>query len=76
MPNRTIRTTYPCCNGLAKLVALTLLPRQTYNRVCPECATTYLVERTTHQVSFGTIDQLDWTDKASRIYTRKYGSNS
>lgn len=72
---RIIKTVYPCCNGLAKLVAITALVRQNYNRVCPLCATKYLVERVSVDCPNlgGIIDMLNWTDKATRLYTNKYG---
>jgi hypothetical protein len=73
---RTLRTTYPCCGGQSRLSAHTEIPRESYMRICPQCHTTYLVERRTLQQPIAAgiiIDQLDWTDTATWLYIRKYG---
>jgi hypothetical protein len=74
LSDRTIRTIYPCCEGVARLHPTVHTLRETYDRVCPECRTRWLVERRTlNSIPGITIDLLDWTDKNTRLYTRKYG---
>jgi hypothetical protein len=73
MDIRILKTTYPCCGGPAIIDAMTLLPRETYNKKCPRCKTGYQVERTAITTTFGWIDTLEWLDKATNLYTHIYG---
>ena len=41
----TLATTYPCCGGRCRLVALVALPRETYDRRCPGCGQQWQVDR-------------------------------
>jgi hypothetical protein len=61
----TLRSEYPCCSGLARIVAVSATPRERYDRTCPQCGTAWTVERRTalEGVRQGVpyrVDILDW----------------
>lgn len=58
---RVLNTTYPCCGGRSRIVALALLPRETYERQCPRCGQKWGIERRPlRQDSIMAIDKLEW----------------
>lgn len=70
---RQVRTVYPCCGRRSLFRVTTVLPRESYDRRCPECGTRYLVERRTRNIGPTILDILEWTDKATRLYQEIYG---
>jgi transcription elongation factor Elf1 len=61
LARRVLNTRYPCCGGRARIVALVLLPRETYERQCPRCGQRWDIERRPlRQDADMAIDKLEW----------------
>jgi hypothetical protein len=59
-----LRPSYPCCSHRkVRLEAVASIPRQRYERICPEHGFTWTIERSTvvEQAGACRIDRLDWT---------------
>lgn len=74
METLTLSTTYPCCAGKARLVAIVALPKQNYTRRCPGCGTVWDVRRvSTPFLTDCFVHRLEWQDMAGREYQQRYG---
>jgi ssDNA-binding Zn-finger/Zn-ribbon topoisomerase 1 len=56
-----LNTRFPCCRGRAIFRAIEQVPREIYQRKCPQCGQKWGIERrTTKENNQMRIDMLDW----------------